>query len=254
MKRQLILMILVLSVFVTGCSYKKFEDSIKAKISSSDNQNVDMETLPEKEIVPDLEETNIYHMGEEMKGNDGVDYIVKDVQIVDNIYTIGLSDKDFNTVWDDSIDSEGNIAGGDGFEFTQAAWYKSSQESMKYKLLLLDIHVTKVKEVENERENDVDLDGVSNIWPSIFIGTGKGIQYGYGINLVESIYLSSHLSEKNYHTFNLSLGEEKDIQMGWILPEDVLDEEWYYVVDTAYGKENYKYCKLDMESDENAGE
>lgn len=46
------------------------------------------------------------------------------------------------------------------------------------------------------------MDGVTNVWPSVRIGTGDGILYNRGVNSVEAVYMSEHLSGKNYNTFN----------------------------------------------------
>lgn len=78
-------------------------------------------------------------------GKDGVAYTVEKVHLVDNINEIGLDKREFSLLYDNSIDESGNIAGGEGFEVTQQSWYKSTSEQQKYKLVLVDILVKRLR-------------------------------------------------------------------------------------------------------------
>jgi len=244
--KGIIPVLLCAACLTSGCSYKAFEDNMKAKISGKEDSAGDNQAILDTEETPEMKEENIFYTGDEVMGKDGVAYTVEKVHLVDNINEIGLDKREFSLLYDNSIDESGNIAGGEGFEVTQQSWYKSTSEQQKYKLVLVDILVKKIEITDEDAQMDADLDGVTNVWPSVRIGTGDGILYNRGVNSVEAVYMSEHLSGKNYNTFNLPKGQEKEIQIGWILPEDTLNMDWYYIINTASDKEDYKFCKLDI--------
>lgn len=245
MNRILSTVLFAMIVF-SGCSYKEFEDGIKTKVSGGGNSE-DGSAILMTEETPDMQENKIYGMGEEIPAEDGISYIVESTRFIHNINDAGLKQEDMNVLYSTTLDEDGNIVSGDGFDESQKAWYKADSGQQEYGLLLVDITVQKVSEADTDSQMDADMDGIPNVWPSIRIGTGQGIQYQHGINSCEAVYLDAQSSGKNYYTFNLPVGEKKQIQMGWILPQNTLDMEWYYIINAGYDKEKYKFCKLDIE-------
>ena len=148
MNRILSTVLFAMIVF-SGCSYKEFEDGIKTKVSGGGNSE-DGSAILMTEETPDMQENKIYGMGEEIPAQDGISYIVESTRFIHNINDAGLKQEDINVLYGTTLDEDGNIVGGDGFDESQKAWYKADSGQQEYGLLLVDITVQKVSEADHQ--------------------------------------------------------------------------------------------------------
>src|SRR5699024_1550217 len=120
-----IICLCLILAFLSACSYREFEDSLRRKFEDEGEFNGINETIvpgpvdDEKDIDLSVDETNaeqnesetdsLNYIGD-MDSQYGVEYTLNDVQISDNINEVGLDRDGF--FWIDHIEENGEIKAG----------------------------------------------------------------------------------------------------------------------------------------------
>ena len=220
-----------------GCSYMEFETSLRSALKGEESRVSDYVNEASLNTDSDDEkEKNVYYVGDTIKsafeypdesGNiiseDEVWYTLDKVDIVRNVTELGISMDDFSNSFsnEDRISDDGKVQ--EGYSFVA-------------------VNVT----IKNINDTDVDIDSNHNMYIDCFAGTQSGILDPAGAVMLECAYFSGHDEEKvkNYYAFSLDVGQEGDYTVGWVVPDEMLEEPFYYVIGTAYSAEYYQYFLL----------
>ena len=225
-----------------GCSYMEFETSLRSTLKGEEGRESDyvneasLNTESAENTDSDNEkEKNVYYVGDTIKsafeypdesGNiiseDEVWYTLNKVDIVRDITELGISMDDFSNSFsnEDRISDDGKVQ--EGYSFVAA-------------------NVT-IKNIDI----DFDVESSHNMYINDYAGTKSGILDPTGPVMLECAYFSGHDEDKvkNYYAFSLDVGQEGDYTVGWVVPDGMLEEPFYYVIGTAYSAEYYQYFLL----------
>lgn len=221
MERKMTTVILLLSVLVfilSACSYKEFEDSMKDKLNKPEEEEyINPAKIPEKstntenEDTSESEEKRLYTVGETITfaypTTGYVQYTLNEAHIVDNINDLGIKKDDF-------LDS----------------LYIADNGDISNDKRLLTVDVT-IKNIDYQGHYEDEEEYTINIESSV--GFKDAIEDPDGPFLFEPVYFSEHPEnyKDDYLYFPLNIGEEIDATVGWIIPEENLNEEpLYYVI------------------------
>ena len=235
-KIGIVVAVCITLISATGCSYREFEDSLRSALKGETTEaeenvrtaSINTETDGEKE-------KNVYYVGDTVKfgcenvdeaGNitfeDEVWYTLNKVDIVKDVNELGISMADFSSSFSnkDKISAEGKLQ--EGYSF-------------------IGINVT----IKNIGDTSVDPDSGHNLFIEDYAAPESGISNQEGIFGVEGAYFSGHDNrEKHYMQCTLEIGEEKNYTLGWVVPDEMLEEPFYYVLGVATNPEWQKYFLL----------
>ncbi|WP_062105427.1 DUF5027 family lipoprotein [Bacillus niameyensis] len=227
-----ILFFCVLPIFLSACSYKKFEDSLKSKLNKEQEEYINPATIPKNSS--EAEEQSLFIVGDTIVFTDvenmTVEYTLNEIHVSDNIHDLGLKADDFSDT--SLISNNGDI---------------------KKKMHLVTVDVT-VKNVDYKSYGPEEDNPVMSIEPSV--GFKEGIEDPNGPWVIHASYFSGHAPmDQNhgddYYYFPLATGEEIDATVGWFVPADQLeDEPLYYIIGSAGGSEDYQYFELKFDQRE----
>lgn len=231
MKKQLIYgLVFACILSMTGCSYKKMEDNLRQKAAdtvldikkelNSDN------LVSEEEKEGLMTDSNIHELGEtvkiEWKFEDekrSMTYCVNDVEV-------------FSTIKDSELQSK---------DFCEGALYHEDIPQGK-KLILASVHVENVNvsiptSPAYEGEDEEEL-----IYPfgmEIYAGSKDRVLDPNGPFADQACYFSEHPedTERKYYCYYLEPGCAMDVQVGWLVDEEAMRDEYYYVLGWDYGIE-----------------
>ncbi len=239
-KKKAILCIVISTVLLgsSGCSYKEVEDSLRSALKGEKTNDLVSDYVNEATInnSADDKNKNVFYVGDTIKstfdypdesGNivseDEVWYTLNKVDIVKNINELGISTKEFRAAFsnEDKIADNGELESDYSF-------------------------VVATVSVKNISATDVDPDSNNNMLIEWMAGPASGILDSAGPVALEAAYFSGHdeKNKKDYLKFNLEAGKEKVYAVGWVVPDEMLEEPFYYVIGAAYSAEYYQYFLL----------
>jgi len=228
-KKGSIICLCLILIFLSACSYREFEDSLRRQLDGEDENEIINET-----IVPDRLEDETYseagEINDEQSENDadrlyyigdtasqyGVEYTLNDVQISDNINQIGLDRDGF--FWVDRIEDNGEVKAG-------------------FKLVTVDVTIKNISAGGYDPDEEHDK---PNLFVENLIGFKDDLEEPQGPFTIESSYFSEHPPyEQNqwndYIQYQLGHGEEMEATIGWTVPVERLNEEpLYYLIGAVY--------------------
>ncbi len=224
------------SICLTSCSYKAFEDSLRnpqQETESTDESYVNTASIASqgegsKEDGQTDKEGNVFMPGETIKspvGTGEMEYTLQKTEIVQNIYDLDLAPEDFSFSGKSPIDDSGNISESDG-----------------EKNYLLVAYIT----VKN---CGIDISGEKEPYPlqiEMCSGSQSNVLTPDGPFLNFAVYFSAHPQDdtKRYYFFRLEQEEEMEVVLGWIVSERMLEEPYYYVINSQGDAEGYQYFQL----------
>lgn len=224
-----ILLLCVLAVLLSACSYKEFEDSMRSKINNEgDEPYINPSSVPDHSSESD--EETLFSIGDtitETFDDQSVQYTLNQVHVLDNINDLNLNIDDFadkNPISDDGAIEE------------------------TYRFVVVDVTV---KNINYEGYDSEEGDPILFIESSV--GFKEGIEDPNGPWLIETSYFSEHppLDQnhgQDYYQFPLSIGDEVDATIGWFLPANQLGEDTlYYIIGGAGDSEDYQYFELNVD-------
>ncbi|WP_062105423.1 DUF5027 family lipoprotein [Bacillus niameyensis] len=226
-----ILFFCVLPVFLSACSYKKFEDSLKNKLNKEHEVDINTATIPNNSTEGD--EQSLFSVGDtatytekhfQTNIKESIEYTLNKIHVSDNINDLGLKADDFSDA--SLISDNGDI---------------------KKNMRLVAVDVT-VKNVDYKGDESEGNNPILYIEPTL--GFKGGIEDPDGPWVIYASYFSEHAPmDQNhgddYYFFPLALGEEIDATIGWFVPADQLGEEpLYYIIGNGGRSEDYKYFEL----------
>ena len=234
MKKKKAIICIVISAALlgtSGCSYKEFEDSLRSALKGEKTSDLPSDYVNEASInnSTDDEDKNVFYVGDTIistfdypdeSGNiiseNEVWYTLNKVDIVKNINELGISTKEFGG----SFSNEGKIS-------------DNGELESDYSFVLATVSV------KNISVTDVDPDSDYNMLIESMAGTASGILDPEGSVTLEAAYFSGHdgKNEKDYLKFNLEAGKEKIYTVGWVVPDEMLEEPFYYINGSAYSAE-----------------
>ena len=229
----------VLMGSVSACSYREFEDNVKDSVqkeiagAGQDGDTLEGEVESATEGESQVSDSDrVVGFGDTMVWvspyKQTVEYAVEKVEIADSIGELGLKKEDFYV--QDLIQDENSFVP------------CMDTGSEKYQILLLTVAVNNVDFQGYDKNQEIpQLYAEHSLVTEAFLNRSSG-------KVFEAEYFSHHAQEnveKDYYKYNLEKGAEVQIQIGWILPESMLKEPLYYVIDgTGTGRENYHYLCL----------
>lgn len=237
MRGSAIIFFCVLPIFLSACSYREFEDSLKSKLSREKEEYVNPATILNDS--PETKEQSLFSVGDTIVYSEediqneikqSIEYTLNKIYVSDNIHDSGLKADDFNDT--SLISNNGDI-------------------KKKMQLVTVDITVKNVdyKGYEPERETPI-------LFIESSVGFKEGIEDPNGPWTLEESYFSEHppLDQNNgqdYSQFPLPIGEEIDVTVGWFVPADQLENEpLYYIIGQSGLVEDYQYFELKFDEGE----
>ncbi|SDZ68277.1 hypothetical protein SAMN05421736_13322 [Evansella caseinilytica] len=227
----------ILTILLSACSYKEFEDSLKDSFNKEMERDeiINTSTIPERSSED--EESGLFFVGDTISitdsDNETVEYTLQQVHFSENIHELGLKKEDFT---DRSlIDDNGDIHTG-------------------YQLVTIDVKVKNIDYKGFEFDDEQDKAFLC-IEPTI--GFREDIEAPDGPWTLEASYFSEHqpLDQdrgKKYYWFYLGLGEEIEATVGWFVPADQIKEDpLYYIIGSGGNAEDYLYFQLTLDEDVN---
>ena len=112
-EKKILLLICVIPLLLSACSYKELEDSLKRKLNTDEDQYVNDTKIPDENSETTEEEKKVYTIGDTVRYSFEVEeagtyeYTLNDVQLSDNIHDAGLTNSDF--IEQTGFDKDGNI-------------------------------------------------------------------------------------------------------------------------------------------------
>lgn len=240
MKKKALLCFLSISLGINGCSYKKWEDSVHKSLQGDANQAEDY--VNPASIPNTASASPSTHSASDSSGvvrqvgetitcidvmGDEVQYTLHDVEIVDSIHELGISSEDLiNT---SLIGSNGKILEKDGDKNCFVA------VNVTVKNCNIDISQTP------QGQYPMLIEMCSGSESNILSEDGPFLEY--------AVYFNGHPEmdgdeNKDYYGFSLEKGEEMDAMIGWIIPQKMLEEPFYYIISGSGTAENYQYFLL----------
>lgn len=239
-KGKTLLCLIVLSLGISGCSYKDWEDSVHNSLQGNAKETdnyVNTASIPDAESESTSEYSEykntdrVYEVGEtitsiDVIGNE-VQYTLKNVEIFDSIQELGISSEDFIST--SLIGNSGEILEKDGEKNCFIA------VSVTVKNCNIDISQTP------QGQYPMLIEMRSGSESNILSTDGPFLEY--------AVYFSGHPEmagdeNKDYYGFSLEKDAEMDAVIGWIIPQKMLEEPYYYIISGSGGAENYQYFLL----------
>lgn len=228
-----IIFIYVLTVLLSACSYKEFEDSLRSKINrDGDEQYINHTSVPDSSPDSDEEsgDKRLFSIDDTITytfDDQSVQYTLNQVHVLDNINDLNLDIDDFanqNPISDDGAIEE------------------------TYRFVAVDITVKNINYKGYDSEEDDSILLIESL-----AGFKSGIEDPNGPWTFESSYFSKHPpldrnDGQDYYHFPLPPGHEMDAVVGWFLPTDQLGEEGlYYIIGGAGDSKYYQYFELNFD-------
>lgn len=224
-----ILFLCVLTVLLSACSYKDFEDSLRGKINNEgDEQYSNPSSVPNHSSESD--EETLFSIGDtitETFDDQSVQYTLNQVYVLDNINDLNLDVNDFdnkNPILDDGAIEEG------------------------YRFVVVDVTVKNINFEGDDLEKEDPI-----LFIESSVGFKEGIEDPNGPWTFEPSYFSEHppLDQnqgQDYYQFPLPIGDEVDTTIGWFLPADQIEEDTlYYIIGGAGDSQYYQYFELNFD-------
>ena len=227
--KGLIIAVGMSAVILSACSYKEMEDKLlnrgviedetyvnDVKLQEDTSQDKSQSEVESESSGEGEQNKTVYSIGESIiTGFEELrkEITVKNVEIVDNIKDVGI---ERGELLDTSIvDSEGKVL--------------DSQNQSKNKFVLV---TALIKNIDYDYEKYFGDDYM--ILDSKF-GFKSAVVDKDGPFLQEPIYFSEHPPIENnqgtdYYHFKLEIGEEKEVKIGAVVSEDMLNSEELYFV------------------------
>lgn len=248
-------MLLFAVIFCCSCSYKQAEDGLKTKISSNTQDNISSNTAGGtfQNQLSLNEGENIFLPGDTILYTDPftggqMEYTVNEVILTDDLKSVGIKREDLmmhsdyqnydiiDTLTDEKlgyIDEDGKIL----------SLYSDTQ----YKMLVLTITVKNIS-------YDYKGAGMQNLWMEDAVASKEELLNPAGTEFQYSIYFSLHpsfeLSGVDYNHYQLEIGEEKEIRLGFLGQEEYFRQPLYYVIGYHYQfQDNTKFIKIEAEKE-----
>lgn len=248
MKKKVFALAMISALCLSSCSYKEFENSLKSTFRDSSSE--EHEEYENPASITDNSASdhsaddnssgsgNVYLPGDTVSqtmpvGDDEMQYTVNKMEIVHNINDLNLNSDDFYWMDSPEVDSEGNILDSEGKKNCFLALYFTvkncninlSTEQEEYPLCI-ESHIA-------SESNILDPNGPF---------------------LEEAVYFSGapddeDIRRKRYLWFRLDPGTEMDAVVGWIIPESMLSEPLYYVMNSGGDAELYEYIWLNRDQE-----
>ncbi|MCZ0703980.1 hypothetical protein J2T56_002215 [Natronobacillus azotifigens] len=216
----------IIVFFLSACSYKDFEDSLRNKLDNDEEvEYTNPTSIPEN--YSENEEEGLFTIGDTATTYRNLEqYTLHKVQVLTNINEADLELTDFKDI--SLIKDNGDI-------------------DQDYQLVLIDLTVKNLASRLFMDDSDV---------PILYIENGAGfkseIEDPNGPFHTEISYFSGQQKvdddPKGYYRFLLEIGEEVDVTIGWFLPVEQLDEELlYYMISTKSEIEHFQYFELPLD-------
>lgn len=226
MKRKLIITVCSLCLVggISGCSsYRELEDSVREYIEGdAPDEFVEVDT--EYENKSDVTDDNVAGIGDTIAFSDAeggtMQYTLESVKFLDCLDGTGLKREDFCDP--SKINENGNLV-----------------EADEKTLVLISVMVKNV----NINIEDIEEENPFIIEP--LAGSESNIKHPDGPFLEELDYFSGHAdSIQDYYKFTLQEGEEMEVVLAWIVPNEMLEEPFYYMIGSSSGTEFSKFFQL----------
>lgn len=224
-----IIFLCMLTVLLSACSYKEFEDSMRSKIN-----NKGEEQYNNPSIIPDSasesDEEALFSIGDTITytfDDQSIQYTLNQVHVLDNINDLDLNIDDF---------ADKDLIAGDGvIEDT-------------YRFVAVDVTVKNIDFEGDDSEVDEP-----NLFIESLVGFKEGIEDPDGPFVLYASYFSEHppLDQnhgQDYYQFSLSFDSEMNATIGWFLPTDQLEEDTlYYIIGGEGSPEYFRYFELNFD-------
>ncbi|MCJ7839333.1 hypothetical protein MUB24_00125 [Lederbergia sp. NSJ-179] len=234
MKGITILFFCVLPIFLSACSYREFEDSLKSKLNKEEDEysnpaKIVDESSEDEEQGPFSVGDTITYTEEDIQTDtkQTIEYTLNKIHVSDNINDLGLNVDDFT---DKSLIADnGDI-------------------KKKNRLVTVDVTVKNISHQGYDSEADDPI-----LFIESSVGFKEGIEDPNGPWTLEESYFSEHppLDQNNgqdYSQFPLPIGDEIDVTVGWFVPADQLkNQPLYYIIGQSGLAEDYEYFELKFE-------
>lgn len=230
MKKTLVMALLTAClVCMTGCSYKNMEDAFRKEVTDvaqtiTNETDNGSETDQTAESINDADsDGQIHQIGDTVViewpidsegGTASESYCVTDVAVLSTLEGSGITPDDFLA---------GELYRGDIPE--------------GQKLVLASVHL---KNISHELLSDPDIDQEERDYPfcvTIYGGNAYNLFNSAGITAMGASYFSEHPdgNERKYYGYYLEPGAEMDYKIGWLVPENMLQDAYYYVLGADFG-------------------
>ena len=246
MKQKVVLAIImiILSMSFVSCSYKEFEDSLrnpKQEVSEKETEQytnqasiIDTDEITNEETTKNgntaLPKETIISSREDGE----IQYTLNRTEIVQNIKDLNLALEDFSFVDDAPIDDSGNVLDHDG-------------ERNYFMAAYITVKNCNIDTSSEETEYPLQIEMCSGSESNILAADGPFLNY--------AVYFSAHPKDeenmkKSYYNFQLEPGTEMEVVVGWIVSESMLEEPYYYVINSFGEPEGYQYFLLNQSQEE----
>lgn len=230
LRKASILSLCMLTVLLSACSYKEFEDSMRSKINNKEEEQYsnpssvpDNSSESDEEALLSIGDTTTYLYPE----GQSVQYTLNQVHVLDNINDLNLNIEDF---------ADKNLISDDGaIENT-------------YRFVAVEVTVKNIDfEGHSLEENDPTL------YIESLVGFKEGIEHPDGPFVLYASYFSEHppLDQnrgQDYYQFALPVSKEMNATIGWFLPTDQLGEEkLYYIIGGEGSPDYFRYFELNFD-------
>lgn len=208
MKKRLLLSVLVLSIFITGCQKVKFE--VNSDTNKSDEGESDY--FYDTEEVIDFKDNEIIPVGEEIIEADEnygtMKYIVTGYKEYDNVNDANLQKGDILKAYSWFTNRKDDKKYYDIEEYVD----DNGQVASECVFVLIDMKIENIDAIGYEKKNEFNISKVCLYTPS-------------PITRYEPSYFSIGFdSEPLAYHYTIEQGENKDIQLGYIVLEKDLDK------------------------------
>lgn len=151
------------------------------------------------------------------------EYTLEKVDVVDNINDLGISREDVVEFLRDQISEAGE---------------PDTVQPSKFVVVTVKVKNVNIDPNDNEQNWMLCMDSRA--------GCESGILAEGGSMSLEGCYYSAHMEGDDYWRYSLGIGEEMTVQVGWIVPEEQLEEPFYYIIGSG-AAELYQYFRLNPE-------
>lgn len=236
--RILTLIAITSMLSMAACSYQDFENKIREDvrtgiegIDESGNQSGGENDPDAADGTSTGSEKEIAEIGDTVIWDSAwkthVEYTVEKVETVENLNETQIKKEDFNTA--DVVREDGS--------FTML---DEAGDTEKCVFLIATVKVKNIDFLGYNRESEIPELSMEKA-----LGLSNGLKNPQNAIFLAADYFSNHSKEnreKDYFKYTLEQGEEIEVQIGWVIPEEKLQETLYYVI--GLNTDDYEYFKL----------
>ena len=239
-RKTLLCLCIFLLMALVGCSYREFEDSIRDKAAKGDGDYANEAEIPEEtgENIPGSEKEpeeseqqnavgavgDTIRLAYDPESGEVLAYTLEKVETGISMEELGLVPEDFD---DASIFDEKGVL----------------KESADCQLVVVTVTVKNVNvDLERLRQQTGEQDP---LFIEMFAGSESNILHPDGPFLLEACCFTEHPENiQDFYKFSLEKEEEMTARVGWLVPNEMLEEPFYYVIGAGLESKSYQYFLL----------